>query len=218
MSLDFPIVWPYLPQILAGAGWTIFIAVTAAIVAFLGGIVFAVVVLYAPRIVQLPVRFFMWLFMGTPLLLQLFLLYYGLSQVGIVLPALATGVIGVGLHFAVYNADIFRTAIRTVDSGQTEAARSIGFGLMQTLRYIVVPQAVLKAMPQVGNNMIAMLKDTAIVSVIGITELVHASQQAISETYQPFEFYVTAAIIYYLLNLVLEAGLGILNRKGEVYR
>jgi polar amino acid transport system permease protein len=105
-----------------------------------------------------------------------------------------------------------------VDPGQTEGSRSIGFSQLQTLRYVAVPQAVLKAMPQVGNNMIAMLKNTAIVSVIGITELVHASQKAISETYQPFEFYITAAVIYYLLNLVLEAGLGILNRKGEVYR
>lgn len=218
MSLDFSIVVPYLPQILNGTLWTILLTAAAALVSLVGGVLFAVAVLYAPRVVQLPVRFFCWLFMGTPLLLQLFLIYYGLSQVGINIPAIWAGIVGVGLHFAVYNADIFRTAIQTVDHGQMEGSRSIGFSRGQSLRYVVVPQAVMKSLPQVGNNMIALLKDTAIVSVLGITELVYASQQAISETYQPFEFYVTAAAVYYLLNLVLEAGLGILNRKGEVYR
>jgi polar amino acid transport system permease protein len=123
-----------------------------------------------------------------------------------------------GLHFAVYNADIFRTSILTVDVGQTEGARSIGFSNVQTLRYVIVPQAVRNALPQAGNNLIALLKDTAIVSVLGITELVHASQQAISETYSPFEFYITAAVMFYILNLILEAGLHWMEKKVEAYR
>lgn len=218
MELDFSIVPPYTELLLTGFYWTLIIAVSAGIVSFIGGILFALLVLYAPAIVRYPLRFFMWLFMGTPLLLQLFLLYYGLSQVGIVIPALWTGIIGLGLHFAVYNADIFRTSILTVDVGQTEGARSIGFSNVQTLRYVIVPQAVRNALPQAGNNLIALLKDTAIVSVLGITELVHASQQAISETYSPFEFYITAAVMFYILNLILEAGLHWMEKKVEAYR
>jgi polar amino acid transport system permease protein len=218
MELDFSIVPPYTELLLTGLYWTLIISISAGIVSFIGGVFFALLVLYAPKIIQYPIRFFMWLFMGTPLLLQLFLLYYGLSQVGINIPALWTGIIGLGLHFAVYNADIFRTSILTVDVGQTEGARSIGFSNVQTLRYIIVPQAVRNALPQAGNNMIALLKDTAIVSVLGITELVHASQQAISETYSPFEFYITAAVMFYILNLILEASLHWMEKKVEAYR
>ncbi len=218
MELDFSIVPPYTELLLTGFYWTLIIAISAGIVSFIGGILFALLVLYAPAVIRYPLRFFMWLFMGTPLLLQLFLLYYGLSQVGINIPALWTGIIGLGLHFAVYNADIFRTSILTVDVGQTEGARSIGFSNVQTLRYVIVPQAVRNALPQAGNNLIALLKDTAIVSVLGITELVHASQQAISETYSPFEFYITAAVMFYILNLILEAGLHWMEKKVEAYR
>ncbi len=218
MQLDFSIVPPYTELLMTGVWWTLIIAVSSSIVSFFGGIAFALLVLYGNWLVRYPVRFFIWLFMGTPLLLQLFLLYYGLSQIGINIPAVWTGIIGLGLHFAVYNSDIFRTAILTVDPGQNEGARSLGFGSGQTLRYIIVPQAVRNALPQVGNNLIALLKDTALVSVIGITELVHASQQAISETYSPFEFYITAAVIFYVLNLILEAGLHWMEKKVEAYR
>jgi polar amino acid transport system permease protein len=180
--------------------------------------VFALVVLYAPLLVALPVRFFMWLFMGTPLLLQLFLIYFGLVQIGLDIPALVAGIVGLGLHFAVYNADIFRAGITAVDPGQTEGARSIGFSRMQTLRYVVIPQAVRNTAPPVGGNMIALLKESSIVSVIGITELVHAAQLGISETYRPFEFYIVAAALYYLLNLVLEEALRRIERKVELSR
>lgn len=218
MELDFSIVPPFTELLLTGVSWTLVISISAAVVSFIGGILFALLLLYAHWLIRYPVRFFMWLFMGTPLLLQLFLLYYGLSQVGINIPALWTGIFGLGLHFAVYNADIFRTAIQTIHAGQTEGARSIGLSNVQTLRYVIVPQAVRNALPQAGNNLIALLKDTAIVSVIGITELVHASQQAISETYSPFEFYITAAVIFYILNLILEAGLHWMEKKVEAYR
>jgi len=218
MELDFSIVPPYSDLLFTGAWWTLVITTTSAILSFVCGLAFALLLLHGPAAVRYPIRLFVWLFMGTPLLLQLFLIYYGLSQIGINIPALWTGIIGLGLHFAVYNSDLFRTALATIDVGQTEGSRSLGFGSAQTLRYITVPQAVTAALPQVGNNLIALLKDTALVSVIGITELVHASQQAISETYRPFEFYITAALIFYIFNLILEAGLRWMEAKIEVYR
>jgi polar amino acid transport system permease protein len=175
-------------------------------------------VLYAPAILAYPVRAFMWLFMGTPLLLQLFLIYFGLVQIGIDIPALAAGIIGLGLHFAVYNADVIRAGIVAVDPGQTEGARSIGFGKWQALRYVVIPQAIRNTAPPIGSNLIALLKESSIVSVIGIAELVHSAQLAISETFRPFEFYITAAALYYILNLVLEAALHRFERHVEVSR
>lgn len=217
-GLDFSVVVPYTSLLWTGVWWTAVLTVSAAAVSFVFGILFAVTVLYAPKAVAWPVRFFMWLFMGTPLLLQLFLIYFGLVQIGIDIPALAAGIVGLGLHFAVYNADILRAGIVAVDPGQAEGARSIGFGRWQTLRYVVVPQAIRNTAPPIGGNMIALLKELSIVSVIGIAELVHSAQLAISETFRPFEFYIAAAVLYYILNLVLEAGLRLVERKVEVSR
>lgn len=217
-GLDFSVVPAYWPLIVQGIWWTVFISGVSAILSVVAGVVFALLTLYAVAPVRYPVRFFMWLFMGTPLLLQLFLIYYGLVQIGIDIPALGAGIIGLSLHFAVYNADIFRAGIAALDKGQAEAARSIGFGEWQTRIYIVVPQALRNTVPAVGNMMIALLKESAIVSMIGIAELVHSAQLAISETYRPFEFYLTAAALYYVLNLILEATLRRIERKVELSR
>src|SRR5690606_36796654 len=138
--------------------------------------------------------------------------------IGIDIPAIWSGIIALSLHFAVYNADIFRAGIVAVDKGQTEAARSLGFGRWQTLFYIVVPQAMRNTLPAVGNMMIALLKESSIVSMIGSAELVHSAQLAISESYRPFAFYITPAILYYVLNLILEAVLGRIERKVELTR
>lgn len=218
MGLDFSIIPPYTNILVIGLWWTVFLTISAAALSLVGGIVFAVTVLYAPKWFAFPVRAFMWLFMGTPLLLQLFLIYFGLVQIGIDVPALVAGIVGLGLHFAVYNADVFRSGIQAVDPGQTEASRSIGFGRLQTLRYVVIPQAVRNTTPPIGNNMIALLKETSVVSVIGIAELVHAAQLAISETYRPFEFYIAIAVLYYVVNLVMEAALRHVERRVELTR
>lgn len=217
-GLDFSVVPAYWPVIAQGVWWTVLISAISALLSVVFGVVFALLTLYGPTVLRYPVRFFMWLFMGTPLLLQLFLIYYGLVQVGIDIPAVAAGIIGLSLHFAVYNADIFRAGIVALDKGQAEAARSIGFGEWQTRVYIIVPQALRNTVPAVGNMMIALLKESAVVSMIGIAELVHSAQLAISETYRPFEFYITAAVLYYLINLVLEAVLGRIERKVELSR
>lgn len=217
-GLDFSVVPPYADILWMGVWWTAVLTVSAAAISFIFGVVFALVVLYAPKAVALPVRAFMWLFMGTPLLLQLFLIYYGLGQLGFKIPALVAGIIGLGLHFAVYNADILRAGIVAVDVGQTEGARSLGFGRFQTLRYFIVPQAVRNTIPAMGNNLIVLLKESSLVSIIGIAELVHAAQLAISETFRPFEFYITVAALYYILNLVLEAGLRRVEQNVEVSR
>ncbi len=217
-GLDFSVLSDYWGILAVGAGWTAFLTAAAAILAFFGGIGFALAALYAPWAIRLPVRFIAWLFMGTPLLLQLFLIYFGLVQIGIDIPALGAGIIGLGLHFAVYNADVIRAAIVAVDPGQNEGARSLGLSRFQSFRYVVVPQAIRNVVPPLGNNLIALLKESALVSVIGVAELVHASQLAISETFRPFEFYITAAALSYGLNAVLEFGLGRIEKKVEVTR
>lgn len=218
MGLDFSVIPKYLDIVLLGALWTIAITLGAAVVSFFGGIFLAVIALYAPAVVRWPFRVFSFLFLGTPLLLQLFLIYFGLVQIGIDVPAFLAGVIGLGLHFAVYNSELFQTSILAVDKGQTEAARTLGLSRMQALRTVVVPQAVRDVIPPIGNNMIALLKDSALVSVIGVSELTLSAQRAIGSTYRPFEFYVLVAAIYYIINLVMEAVLRRVERRIQASR
>jgi polar amino acid transport system permease protein len=218
MGLDFSVVPIWIGPILLGVVWTVAITVAAALVSFFGGIVFAVIALYATWIVRQPFRLFAWFFMGTPLLLQLFLIYFGLVQIGLDLPAFVAGVIGLGLHFAVYNSELIQTAILAVDRGQMEAARTLGLSRGQALRKVVIPQAVRDVIPPIGNNMIALLKDSALVSVIGVTELTLSAQLAIGRTYRPFEFYVTAAVLYYIVNLGMEAVLRRIERRTALSR
>ncbi len=218
MGLDFTVVPAFFTLLLVGAGWTIAITVAAAALSFFGGILFAATALYGPALLRYPVRLFAWLFMGTPLLLQLFLIYFGLIQIGIDLPAFVAGVIGLGLHFAVYNSDIIQAGILAVDRGQYEGARTLGLSRAQTIRNIIVPQAVRSVIPPIGNNMIALLKDSALVSVIGVTELTLTAQLAISRTFRPFEFYLAAAACYYVINLGLEAGLRRVERRIQAAR
>ncbi len=218
MGLDFTVIPQYLDIILWGALWTILITLGAAAVSFIGGMILAVIALYAPKLVRLPFRAFAFLFMGTPLLLQLFLIYFGLVQVGIDVPAVMAGIIGLGLHFAVYNSELFQTGILAVDKGQIEAARTLGLGRMQALRKVVVPQAIRDVIPPVGNNMIALLKDSALVSVIGVSELTLSAQRAIGSTYRPFEFYVLVAVIYYIINLFMEAAQRRVERRVQASR
>ncbi len=213
MGLDFSVIPKYLDIVLLGALWTIAITVCAAVVSFFAGILLAVIALYAPAIVRWPFRVFSFLFLGTPLLLQLFLIYFGLVQVGVDVPAFVAGVVGLGLHFAVYNSELFQTSILAVDKGQIEAARTLGLSRWQALRKVVVPQAVRDVIPPIGNNMIALLKDSALVSVIGVSELTLSAQRAIGSTYRPFEFYVLVAAIYYMINLVMEAVLRRVERR-----
>lgn len=204
MGLDFSIIPKYMDIILLGVAWTIGITVAAAVLSFIGGVIFAVIALYAPWVIRQPFRLIEWVFMGTPLLLQLFLIYFGLVQIGVDLPAFVAGIIGLGLHFAVYNSELIQTAILAVDTGQMEAARTLGLSRGQALRKVVIPQAVRNVVPPIGNNMIALLKDSALVSVIGVSELTLSAQRVIGKTYRPFEFYILAAAFYYVINLCME--------------
>ncbi|QNH78180.1 amino acid ABC transporter permease [Pseudomonas protegens] len=217
-SLDLSIVPPYSELLATGLWWTLVLFLCSSVLSLIAGIAFALIVLYTPKLVSLPIRFLTWLLMGTPLLLQLYLIYYGLVQVGIDIPALVAGIIGLSLHFAVYNADVIRAGVLSVDPGQLEGARSIGLSRSQAQRYVIVPQALRNTLAPLGNNLIVLLKDTSLVSIIGIAELVYSAQRAVSETYSPFEFYLAVAVIYYAVNLVLEAGLHLLETKVEMSR
>ncbi|RDB43704.1 amino acid ABC transporter permease [Halomonas sp. DQ26W] len=217
MEFDFSPVITYFPTLIKGIGATLLIGLVVAIMSIIGGQIVAVITLYTRKVVNWPLRFFIWLFMTTPLLLQLYFLYFGLGQ-WILIPAIMVGVLGLGFHYMAYNADIFIATIKSVSNGQYEASRSLGFGHLATIFYIILPQALYRAIPQLGNNMIIMVKDISVLSAIGIAELVYLSQYAISVTFRPFEFYITIAVIYYLINILMEIGQSWVERRAAYRR
>lgn len=218
MGLDFSILPEYSDYLVKGTLWTLALTVLSMFFSITGGILLAILQMSRHKFVRWPTGFVAWLFMGTPLLLQLFLVYFGLVQIGLDLNAFSAGVIALSLHFAVYNSDIIRTAIVAIDPGQLEAARSVGLSNIQALRKIIVPQAVANVTPALGSMMIALLKESALVSVIGVMELTLSAQRAISDSFRPFEFYIAAAAIYYIINLGLEQAVHFAERRAARYR
>lgn len=218
MGLDFTVLPGYADILLQGAGWTVALTVLSAVFSLIVGTVFAVMRMSRFGIVRWPISFVIWLFMGTPLLLQLYFVYFGLVQIGIDLNAFTAGVIALTLHFAVYNADIIRSGIAAVDKGQYEASRSLGLSAFQAMRKTIVPQALHNVTPALGNMMIALLKESSLVSIIGVMELTLSAQRSISETFRPFEFYLAAAVIYYVLNLFLEQAAKAVEARSAKYR
>ncbi len=148
---------------------------------------------------------------GTPLLVQLFLLFFGLPQFNILLPAFVCGVIGLGIYSGAYVSEIVRGAIQSVDKGQMEAARSIGMSSGQAMRAIILPQAIVRMIPPLGNEFIALIKNSALVSLLTIADLMHEGQKIISVSYRSLEVYLAIALVY----LILTSAAGLILRRAE---
>lgn len=156
------------------------------------------------------------LFRGTPCLIQLFVLYFGGPQIGINLEPFAAGVIGLGLNIGAYMAESIRGAILSVDRGQTEAARSIGFSRFQTMCKVVLPQAARLMIRPLGVNAVALVKGSALVSTISVVELTYTAQRYIGSTYKPFEIFGVAAVLYMLIVYVVARIVDLLDRRYAI--
>ncbi|WP_439617669.1 amino acid ABC transporter permease [Shinella sp.] len=138
-------------------------------------------------------------FRGTPALIQIFLLYFGGPQVGIQLEPFAAGAIALGLNIAAYMAESIRGGVLSVDRGQMEAARSLGFAEGQSMRWIVLPQAAKLMIRPLGVNAVALVKGTALVATISVVELTYTAQRFIGSTYKPFEIFAVTAVLYMIM-------------------
>lgn len=156
------------------------------------------------------------LFRGTPCLIQLFLLYFGGPQVGINLDPFAAGVIGLGLNIGAYMAESVRGAILSVDRGQAEASRTVGFSRAQTMRYVVLPQAAQMMIRPLGVNTIALIKGSALISAISVVEITYTAQRFISSTYKPFEIFAVAAVFYMVIIYIVARAVDLLDRRFAI--
>ncbi|MCM2502441.1 amino acid ABC transporter permease [Aureimonas altamirensis] len=169
------------------------------------GLATALVRMFAPGPFALVARFYVWIFRGTPLLVQLFLIFYGLPSAGIVLDAFTAAVIGFTLNVGAYTSEIIRAVIASVPRGQWEASYSIGMNWFDTMRRTILPQATRTAVPPLSNTFISLVKDTSLAAAITVPELFQQAQRIVAVTYEPLILYIEAALIYLLLSSVLSS-------------
>ena len=191
------------PFLLKGAYYTVVLSLGGMFFGLLLGFALAVGRLYGPAPLRWITRLYVSFFRGTPLLVQLFLIYYGLPQLGIQLDPLPAALIGFSLNMAAYTSEILRAAIASIDRGQWEAAASIGMSKMQTLYRAILPQAARTALPPLGNSFISLVKDTALAATIQVPELFRQAQLITARTFEIFTMYLAAALIYWALASIL---------------
>jgi polar amino acid transport system permease protein len=200
MDLDFTPVWAGWANLLRGALVTVEITACALALGCVLGLLVGIGRLDPKR---------RWLYgactayvaviRGTPLLVQLFILFFGLPHFGILLPAFLCGVLGLGVYSGAYVSEIVRGAIQSIDRGQTLAAQSLGMTPAVAMRQIVLPQAMVRMIPPLGNEFIALIKNSALVSLLTIHDVMHEGQKIISVSYRSLEVYLAIALVYFVL-------------------
>ncbi|WP_018702180.1 amino acid ABC transporter permease [Anaeromusa acidaminophila] len=217
MNFDFDLVTRSFPLLLLGAGVTI--QITALSVGF--GLVIGVFMGMARLSKLWVIRSFAAVYVdfirGTPLLVQIFLIYFALPIIiGQRIDPFIAAITACSINSGAYVAEIFRGGIQSIDKGQMEAGRSLGMTWWQTMRFIVLPQAFKRVIPPLGNEFIAMLKDSSLVSVIGFEELTRRGQLIIARTYGSFEIWLTVAFIYLVMTLSISRLVAYLERRYKI--
>lgn len=204
MNFDFKVIVDSFPLLLIGAGVTIQITALSVGFGMLIGLCMSIARLSSVKIIKLLASIYVDFIRGTPLLVQIFLIYFALPMLtGQRIDPFIAAITACSLNSGAYIAEIFRAGIQSIDRGQMEAGRSLGMSWTQTMRYVIVPQAFKRVIPPLGNEFIAMLKDSSLVSVIGFEELTRRGQLIIASTYSSFEIWLAVAFIYLIMTLAI---------------
>ena len=196
-------LWKFMPLLFKGALTTIMISCLSMVLAMLVGFALCTGKLYGNAMIRFLSSAYIELFRGTPLLIQLYLIYYGLPNIGIELNAFVAAVLGIGLNYAAYEAEIYRAGLESVPKGQEEAARSIGMTWQQSLFNILLPQAIRTIIPPSTNDFIALFKDTSLVSIITVVELTKVYNQAATSSFRFLELGLITAALYFAMSYPL---------------
>jgi His/Glu/Gln/Arg/opine family amino acid ABC transporter permease subunit len=207
----------FLPDMFWASGIVLQLAAGALLLALVVGMFVALVRISGNRFLTPLAVIYLELFRGTPLLVQLIYIYFGLPALGFSLSPVMAGILGLGLNYGAYLSEVFRSSIESIDAGQNEAALSLGYTPRKSLFRIVIPQSLLVALPSVGNYFVSMLKDTALTSVIAVVEIVKTANVLASTTFQTVPIYTAAALMYLILSLPLSRLLVIGERKLRTY-
>ncbi|MET3847801.1 amino acid ABC transporter permease [Paenibacillus sp. OAE614] len=195
----------FVPLLMAGIKFTIPLTIISFILGFVLAFLTALARLSRWSILQRVAWFYVWIIRGTPLLVQLFIIFYGLPSIGVVIDAFTAAVIGFSISVGAYGSEIMRAAIQSIAKGQWEAAYSVGMTRSQALRRIVLPQAARVSLPPLANSFISLLKDTSLAATVTLTELFQKGQQITAVVYEPLLLYCEVALIYLIFSTVLSA-------------
>jgi len=216
-DFDWQAAMESLPALLEGLPYTLLISFVGLGIGFLIGLTFGLVNLSPVRWLRWPARVYIEIFRGTPVLVQVLFIFYGLPQVlGGPIDAVAAAITAIALNAGAYIAEIVRGGVQSIERGQREAGLSIGLSRAQTFRFVVWPQAFRRMIPALGNQGIVSIKDTSLFSVIGVGELVRQGQLYIATTFTALEVYFMVALLYLVITLSLSILLRLLERRGVV--
>ncbi|MGD3110376.1 ectoine/hydroxyectoine ABC transporter permease subunit EhuD [Streptomyces sp. YGL11-2] len=199
MTFDWSAVGHFMPMFWKGVLVTLQALVLGSLIAFALGLVWALAQRSSVKAVRWPVTVITEFVRNTPLLVQLFFLFYVMPEWGITLSALATGVIGLGLHYSTYTAEVYRAGIDGVPAGQWEAAIALSLPRRRTWTAVILPQAIRRVAPALGNYVIAMLKDSPMLFAIGVLEMLGEARQFSSQTFQTVEPYTVVGVAFILI-------------------
>lgn len=206
-----------LPMLIKGLQVTLYIFVIAIILGFLIGLAIALFRLAPIKVLNGIAKVYVDIIRGTPFIVQLFFIYFGLNSLQIIsLNNTTAGIITVAINAGAYFAEIIRAGIQSIDKGQTEAARSIGFTSTQTMRFVVLPQAFRRMLPTITNQSIISLKDTSLLSVIGIADLTQQGQIQASATFEAFKIWLVVGVIYFIIIYLLTLLANFIERRVEL--
>jgi polar amino acid transport system permease protein len=223
MELNFSFLSKYWFLFIDGAGTTLMLALCTILFGTILGVVIALLRLSNHRILRYPAQAYIEFIRGTPMLVQIFFIFYALPQLGLRIPEFpafgpdfpryVSGIIALSMNSGAYVAEIIRAGIQAVDKGQTEAARSLGMGGLMTMRRIVLPQAFKNILPALGNEFVTIIKESSIVSVIGIGELMYRTSTVYGNSFRHFESLIICALIYFVLTFSMSRLLGLMERR-----
>jgi len=199
-----------------GAGITLALTLLSMIIGIVGGLVLALIKVSGNRALQVPTDLYIWLFRGTPILLQLVFIFNALPQMGMRFTAFTSAVIALSLNESAYMAEIIRAGIDSVDKGQRSAARVLGLRDAQIMRHVVLPQAMRLIIPPTGNQFIGMLKMSALASVIAVQDLLLRAQRIASANFDYIDTLIAAAAWYLILTTIFTYGQRTLERRMDV--
>ena len=205
----------FFPILKAGLYFTIPLTLITFVLGIILAFFIAIARLSSFKLLVAIAKFYVWVFRGTPLLVQIFILFYGLPSIGITLDPFSAAVIGFTLNKGAYSSEIIRAAILSIPKGQWEAAYSIGMTKRQAMRRIILPQAIRVSIPPLGNSFISLVKDTSLAATITVTELFQKGQQIAAATYEPLWLYIEVAFIYLLFSTVLSYLQTLLENRFE---
>ena len=212
--MDFELIQRALPILLMGAGVTIEITAFSVAIGFFIGLFVGIARISQFKILQIMAAVYADCIRGTPLLVQIFLIYFALPMaIGQRVEPFIAAVAACGINSGAYVSEIFRAGIQAIDVGQMEAGRSLGLTWWHTMRFIILPQAFKNILPPLGNEFIAMLKDSSLVSVIGFEELTRRGQLIIAQTYGSFEIWMTVAVLYLIMTMAISRIVAFLEKR-----